>query len=83
MRRPPVPADASAPSIAALLDDVRSLVVAARARGESPSYLMLPPAAYDAVTACRAADARLGLAPAVLGMELVRSDDPGARPRVF
>jgi hypothetical protein len=78
-----VPADDPTPSIAELLDDVRSLVVAARARGESPSYLMLTPAAYDAVVACRAADARLGLRPAVLGMELVRSDDLAAAPRVF
>jgi len=77
-----VPADTT-PSVAALLDDVRPLVVAARARGESPGYLMLAPAAYDAVAACRAADRRLGLPIIVLGLEIVRSDDAAAPPRVF
>jgi hypothetical protein len=72
-----------APSVAALLDDVRPLVAGAHARGESPSYLMLAPAAYDAVAACRGADRRLGLPMIVLGLEIVRSDDPAARPRVF
>ncbi|MEA2719322.1 MAG: hypothetical protein QOJ39_1186 [Candidatus Eremiobacteraeota bacterium] len=76
-------ADTAAPSVAALLDEVRPLVVGARVRGEAPSYLMLPPAAYDAVAACRVADRRLGLPMIVLGMEIVRSDDPAARPRVF
>ena len=77
-----MPADTT-PSVAALLDDVRPLVVAARARGDSPGYLMLAPAAYDAVAACRAADRRLGLPIIVLGMEIVRSDDAAAPPRVF
>lgn len=77
-----MPADTT-PSVAALLDDVRPLVVAARARGESPGYLMLAPAAYDAVAACRAADRRLGLPIIVLGLEIVRSDDAAAPPRVF
>ena len=73
----------SAQSIAALLDEVRPLVVDARARGETPSYVILPPAAYDAVATCRAPDRLIGLPAIVLGMEIVRSDDPSARPRVF
>ena len=76
-------AETAATSVAALLDEVRPLVVGARARGESPSYLMLPPAEYDAVAACRAPDRRLGMPMIVLGMEIVRADDPAARPRVF
>lgn len=76
-------ADVVPPSVAALLDEVRPLVVAARARGEAPSYLMLPPAAYDAVAACRTADRALGLPAILLGLEIVRSDDPAASPRVF
>jgi hypothetical protein len=78
-----VRADGAAPSVAALLDDVRPLVVGARARGESPRFLVLPPAEYDAVAACRAADRRLGLPMIVLGLEIVRSDDSAAGPRVF
>ncbi|HEX3464717.1 MAG TPA: hypothetical protein VHS78_11770 [Candidatus Elarobacter sp.] len=76
-------AELESPSVAALLDDVRALVVGARARGESPRYVVLPPAAYDAVAACRATDRRLGLPMIVLGMEIVRADDPAAPPRLF
>ena len=76
-------AEIMSPSVAALLDEVRPLLVAARARGESPGYLMLAPAAFDAVAACRAADRELGVPMIVLGLEIVRSDDPAASPRVF
>lgn len=76
-------AELAQPSVAALLDEVRSLVVAARDRGQSPSYLMLASAAYDAVAACRAPDRRIGAPMTVLGLEIVRSDDSAAPPRVF
>ncbi len=70
-------------SLAALLDDVRPLVVAARERGDHPRYLMLDGPAYDAVAQVKDGDRERGLPMIVLGLEIVRSDDPAARPRVF
>ena len=70
-------------SLAALLDDVRPLVVAARERGDDPRYLMLAGAAYDSVAQVKDGDRERGLPMIVLGLEIVRSDDPAARPRVF
>ncbi|MFN2460919.1 MAG: hypothetical protein ABR591_09565 [Candidatus Velthaea sp.] len=78
-----MPADALPPSVAALLDDVRPLIVDARARGEAPRFLMLPHDAYDAVAACRIPDRERGLPMIVLGLEIVRAEDPSAQPRVF
>jgi hypothetical protein len=71
------------PSLAALLDELRPLIVAARARGETPRYVVLGPAAYDAVEAVKAGDRRRGMPVIVLGLEIVRADEPGAAPRVF
>ena len=70
-------------SLAALLDDVRPLVVAARERGDHPRYLMLEGASYDAVAQVKDGDRERGLPMIVLGLEIVRSDDPATRPRVF
>jgi len=70
-------------SLATLLDDVRPLVVAARERGDHPCYLMLASASYDAVAQVKDGDRERGLPMIVLGLEIVRSDDPAARPRVF
>jgi hypothetical protein len=70
-------------SIAALLDDIRPLIARERAAGKHPRYLMLPGAEYDAVRALKASDAARGLPVMVLGLEIVRSDDPGAAPKVF
>ncbi len=70
-------------SLAELLDDVRPLVVEARRAGENPRYLLLSHAPYDAVAACKAPDRARGMPMVVLGMEIVRADDPHAPPRVF
>jgi hypothetical protein len=70
-------------SLAALLDDVRPLVVAAREGGDHPRYLMLEGASYDAVAQVKDGDRERGLPMIVLGLEIVRSDDPATRPRVF
>jgi hypothetical protein len=69
-------------SIAALLDDVRPLIARARNHGDHPRYLLLSGASFDAVRAVKASEAgRMPLM--VLGMELVRGDDPAATPKVF
>lgn len=70
-------------SLAALLDDVRPLVIAARERGDVPRYLMLGEAPFEAVARVKGVDRERGLPMIVLGLEIVRSDDPFAAPRVF
>jgi hypothetical protein len=71
------------PSLAALLDEVRPLIVEARRGGANPRYLMLPREQYDAVEAVKAGDRERGMPMIVLGMEVVRADDAAAPPRVF
>jgi hypothetical protein len=69
-------------SIAALLDDIRPLIARARAEGEHPRFLLLGSETFDAVRAVKAAESgRMPLM--VLGMEIVRGDDPTVSPKVF
>jgi hypothetical protein len=70
-------------SLAALLDDVRGLIVDARGRGEDPRYLLLPRVWYAVVNACKARDRERGMPVMVLGMEIVSSDDEHVGPRIF
>jgi hypothetical protein len=70
-------------SLASLLDDLRPLIIALRARGEQPRYVVLGHAAFDAVEAVKGADRKRGMPMIVLGLELVRADEPDAPPRVF
>lgn len=70
-------------SIAALVDDIRPLIVAARDRGEHPRYVALGEASYAAVSACKHADRLRGVPVMILGMEIVRADDARTTPRVF
>lgn len=70
-------------SLAALLDDVRPLIVAARGAGANPRYLVLPRTAYEAVAAVKGGDRERGMPMIVLGLEIVLADDPGATPQVF
>ena len=70
-----MPEAAAAPvSIAALLDDIRPLIAYARDHGEQPRYLLLAGDSFDAVR---------GVPVMVLGMEIVRGDDPATSPKVF
>ena len=71
------------PSIAALVDDIRPLIVAARDRGEHPRYVALAETSYAAVAACKQADRERGVPVMILGMEIVRADDARTAPRVF
>jgi hypothetical protein len=75
--------EADRASLAALLDDVRPLIVEARRNGEDPRYVMLPRASYDAVAACKEGDRERGMPMLVLGLEIVPADDALAAPRVF
>lgn len=70
-------------SLATLLDELRPLIVAARARGEHPRYVLLGGSAYDAVAACKAGDRERGMPMIALGLEIVRADDPQSPPHVF
>jgi hypothetical protein len=70
-------------SIASLLDDVRPLIAQARRRGERPRYLLLPAGPFEAVRSLKARDAERGVPVMVLGMEIVRGDDPRTAPKVF
>ncbi len=70
-------------SIADLLDEVRILIGTARNAGENPRYLMLANDPFEAVRAVKARDEQRGIPVLVLGMEVVRSDDPAAAPKVF
>jgi hypothetical protein len=79
-----MPEAAAAPvSIAALLDDIRPLIAYARDHGEQPRYLLLAGDSFDAVRAVKAAEAARGVPVMVLGMEIVRGDDPATSPKVF
>ena len=70
-------------SIAALLDDIRPLIARARDHGEQPRYLLLAGDSFDAVRSVKAAEAARGMPLMVLGMEIVRGDDPATVPKVF
>jgi hypothetical protein len=70
------------PSLAALLDDVRPQLAAAREAG-NPRYVLVPPALFDVIAGYRARDRELGMPATLLGLEIVKSDDPNAAPRVF
>ena len=70
-------------SLAALLDDVRPLIIAARRTGANPRYLVLSRPAYDAVAAVKGGDRVRGMPMIVLGLEIVLADDPVAAPQVF
>lgn len=76
------PSESSRPSIAHLLDDVRPLIDTAKANGD-PRFLMLPPSEFDEIARYRQRDRALGLPMLVLGLEIVRADDPATTPRVF
>jgi hypothetical protein len=69
--------------LARLLDDVRPLIVDARQQGERPRFLLLDREAYDAVAACKRTDRERGMPMMVLGMEIVKADQPIPVPRVF
>jgi len=73
---------AAAPSLAALLDEVRPLLAQAREEG-NPRYVLVPPALFDVISAYRARDRAMGMPATLLGLEIVKSDDPLATPRVF
>jgi hypothetical protein len=68
--------------LARLLDDVRPLIVEARQEGQRPRFLLLDADAYDAVAACKRPDRERGMPMMVLGMEIVRAENP-TPPRVF
>jgi len=70
-------------SLAKLLDELRPLIVASRARGEHPRFVMLGQSAYDAVEAVKGGDRKRGMPMIVLGLEIVRAGEAGAAPRVF
>jgi len=70
-------------SLAALLDDVRPLIVEARDQGERPRFLLLGGEPFDAVRAVKAGEQARGLPLMVLGMEIVRGDEPRLTPKVF
>jgi hypothetical protein len=70
------------PSLADLLDDLRTLIAQARLSG-NPRYALVPPALFDVIAGYRARDREMGLAPTLLGLEIVRADDPNAAPNVF
>jgi hypothetical protein len=73
---------AATASLAGLLDDVRPLIAEARLHG-NPRYVLVPPALFDVISGYRSRDREMGLAPTVLGLEIVRADDPDATPKVF
>ena len=70
-------------SIASLLEDIRPLIAEARRRGEQPRYVLLPAEGFEAVRSVKARDAERGVPVMVLGMEIVRSDDPSTSLKVF
>ena len=70
------------PSIAILLDSIRPLIAEAKEAG-TPRYVLLPAAEYDEVERYRRGDRELGVPMMVLGLEIVRADDPAAARKVF
>jgi hypothetical protein len=74
---------AAAPSLAALLDEVRPLLARAREEAGNPRYVLVPPSLYDVISGYRTRDREMGMPATVLGLEIVKSDDPLATPRVF
>lgn len=68
--------EAGAPSVARLLDETRELIVQAVDRGERPEYLLVHPALYEAVAGAKARELSFGRPLRLLGLLLVRSEDP-------
>jgi hypothetical protein len=73
---------AATPSLAGLLDDVRPLLAEARLTS-NPRYVLVPPDLFDVIAAYRKRDREIGMPPTLLGLEIVRADDPHAAPKVF
>jgi hypothetical protein len=63
-------------SVARLLDQTRELIVQAVDRGERPQYLVVQPSLYEAVARAKAREISFGRPLRVLGLLLVRSEDP-------
>lgn len=61
-------------SLAQLLDVARPLIMSSLQSGETPRFLAVHPALYDAVADCKKADVSRGQRLLVLGLELVPSD---------
>ena len=72
----------SPPSLAVLLDEVRPLLAAAREEG-NPRYVLVPPSIFDVIAGYRRRDREMGMPATLLGLEIVKADDPNASPRVF
>lgn len=68
-------------SLAALLDELRPLVDAARHSGQRPRTVVLPPQAYAAVAAVKAGDRERGMPMMIFGLEVMAgaADDPVPR----
>ncbi len=73
---------AAPPSLAGLLDEIRPLIAEARITG-NPRYVLVAPDLFDVIAAYRRRDRDLGLPATVLGLEIVKADEPNAAPRVF
>ncbi|GAA4548552.1 hypothetical protein [Pseudonocardia xishanensis] len=58
------------PSLALLLDNAREAIIAGRAAGIEPVALLLSSADYAQVTRTKQREARVGLPPVVLGIEI-------------
>jgi hypothetical protein len=76
-----MPSDA--PSLAALLDEVRPLLARARESADNPRYVLVAPSIFDVIAGYRRRDREMGMPATILGLEIVRADDPNAAPRVF
>jgi hypothetical protein len=75
---------AAPPSIATLFDEVRPLLAHAREVDDTnPRYVLVSPAVFDAITGYRKRDREMGLPVTIMGLEIVRADDPNASPKVF
>ncbi len=77
-----MPAD-PAPSLAALLDDLRPLLARAREDAGNPRYVLVPPLIFDVIAGYRRRDREMGMPATILGLEIVRADDPLATLRIF
>ncbi len=73
----------NAASLAILLDDVRPLIDAARQRGADPRYVALGATDFQAINVSKQSDLERGMPLLLLGMEVVRADDPLSAPRVY
>ncbi|MFN0069880.1 MAG: hypothetical protein ACKVVP_00145 [Chloroflexota bacterium] len=69
----PVSGELGPPSLAALLDRARALMVEAWDRNERPEYLLVHPALYDAVLHAKAREHSFGRPIRLLGLLVVSS----------